>query len=213
MVYWNETLVAMHSVLPIAVGNMKFAYRGHRLVVLPDFQGLGIGTKLNDFVGQYYINQGLKFFVRATHIRVKGNMGKNSLWRPTGTNDKLRIDSESVKKTKFKYDTKRIAGSFEYMGEDYVKKEHKTIIVDNNDFITEKELKELKEKYYLIIATGTPKKENECEILCKKLGIRTEMLYFNYRDKVLKNRKFKTKNDNKIIVVEEKKETQQLSLF
>ena len=55
LIYWDNVLVAMASVLAIPSGTLKWAYRQHRLVVLPDYQGLGIGTKVNDFF-QHIIN-------------------------------------------------------------------------------------------------------------------------------------------------------------
>ena len=33
-------------------GTSKHSYRGHRLVVLPDYQNLGFGTKINEFLGE-----------------------------------------------------------------------------------------------------------------------------------------------------------------
>ena len=34
---------------------------GHRLVVLPDWQGLGIGGRLDDWLGQHLYDQGLRY--------------------------------------------------------------------------------------------------------------------------------------------------------
>lgn len=60
---WNGVIVAMDSVLPIPSGTLKNGYREHRLVVLPDYQGLGIGTRLSNALGDYYISNGNKYFV------------------------------------------------------------------------------------------------------------------------------------------------------
>lgn len=61
VVYWNEVLVGMASVLPIPSGTLKFGMRQHRLVILPDYQGLGFGTKINDFMAKYFYNNGYKY--------------------------------------------------------------------------------------------------------------------------------------------------------
>lgn len=194
LIYWNDVLVAMNSVLPIPSGTSKYSYRSHRLVVLPDFQGLGIGTKLNEFFGKYYVEHGNKYFMRTTHVRLKRNMSDSKVWRATATNGKLRTnvnDDIEKKKIKIKFDDKRVAASFEYMGEDYVNKPHKIIVVDDVDESPSVErLKELKEQYYLIVATGNAKESNRCEEICKSLGIRTELLYINSNGVIRKNGKF-----------------------
>lgn len=194
LIYWGTTLVAMYSVLPIPSGTSKYAYRGHRLVVLPDFQGLGIGTKIIDFFGKYYVEHGLKHFARTTHIRLRRHFDADPRWRATATNGKLRSgvnDDIDRKKIKIHFDDKRIAASYEYMGEDYANKPHKIIVVDEGDKIpTIEELRSLKENYYLIVATGNAREENECERRCKELGIRTELLYINSNGATRRNGKF-----------------------
>ena len=85
----------------------------------------------------------------------------------------------------------RPAFSFEYVGEDYASKPHKTIILDDGDFISEEELIVLREKYYLVVATGKPKEQNQVEEMCKQLGIRTEQLYYTSGGQLVRNGKFK----------------------
>ena len=38
----------MCAVLPVPSGNLKHGFRPTRTVILPDYQGLGIGTKLSE---------------------------------------------------------------------------------------------------------------------------------------------------------------------
>lgn len=35
--------------------------RGHRTVVLPDYQGVGIGSILSNFIAEYYVKQGFRY--------------------------------------------------------------------------------------------------------------------------------------------------------
>ena len=78
---WNGVIVAMDSVLPIPSGTLKNGYREHRLVVLPDYQGLGIGTRLSNALGDYYISNGNKYFCRSTHVKLaKSRLLPNSPW-------------------------------------------------------------------------------------------------------------------------------------
>lgn len=171
----------MNSTLAIPNGSYKNAFRAHRLVVLPDFQGLGIGTKINDFFGEYYLSIGRKYYMRTTHTRLKRNMSKNLAWRETSSSNKkhtnANVNNASTKNKHYVYDDTRIASSFEYVGQDYYAKEHKILIVDDNECPSIEYLRQLKDQYYLTVVTGRHKSENECEKICKELGIRTELLY------------------------------------
>lgn len=190
LIYWDGTLVGMNSVLPMPSGTSKYSFIQHRLVVLPDYQGLGIGTKVNDFMGEWYIKKGDKYFIRTTHVRMNRHMNNDSTWKPTNSNNKKRSQKDidrHVEKSFSKGD-QRIAGSFEYMGEDYCKKPHKTIVIDDGEHISKEELLSLKNDYYLTVVTGKPKENNETESLCKSLGIRTEQLYFNRGGVLLKKK-------------------------
>lgn len=177
----------MASVLPMPSGNTKWGYRQHRLVVLPDFQGLGIGTKFNDFLAEYYINNGMKYFIRTSHVRLIRHMENDSRWRPTSHNG--RKSDKNGGAITFN-ETSRICGSFQYMGEGYSNKPHKNIItekvniedVGNKDLVIN-ELRELKEKYFLTVTTGKTCEDTEIELLCKSMGIRTELLYIKIKGK------------------------------
>ena len=69
---WEGRPVAFECRLPFpGVGRMD-CYREHRLVVLPDFQGLGIGPKFSDFFGCMHLRQGLRFSSRTAHPRLCG---------------------------------------------------------------------------------------------------------------------------------------------
>jgi DNA polymerase len=169
----------MNSVISMPSGAYKYAWRTHRLVVLPDFQGLSMGTKINNFFGEYYINQGYKYFIRTTHVRLRRHLANNKNWRETSSSDKQQKHSNTSKLT---YDTTRIAASFEYVGPDYATKPHKTLIVDDDDTPpTIDELKKLKDEFYLTVVTGRHKVENETEKACRTLGIRTQLLYITQK--------------------------------
>jgi len=190
LVYWEDNLVAMASVLPLPSGNTKYGYRQHRLVVLPDFQGLGIGTKVNDFLGDWYIKQGLKYFIRTSHMRLIRHMESNPKWKPTSHNG--RVSDSNGGTMKFN-DTTRVCGSFQYMGQDYADKPTKNIVLDREDFgvpleKTMERINRLTKKYFLVLTTGKTSHDNEIEIFCKKHGIRTELLYIKKNGEYIKKK-------------------------
>lgn len=58
--FLNEIPIAFNAVIPQPCRNKKLK-RSHRLVVLPDYQGLGIGHRLSNFVADIYISHGYDF--------------------------------------------------------------------------------------------------------------------------------------------------------
>lgn len=53
----------------------------HRTVVLPDFQGLGIGVRLSDFLGGYVVKSGYRFLSGTSHPAMIGYRSKSIKWR------------------------------------------------------------------------------------------------------------------------------------
>lgn len=88
--YWKDILIGFTSVLAMPSGSLKNAYRGHRTVILPDFQGMGIGTKLSDFIGQLHLEEGKRYFSRTSHFRFGEYRERSKLWRATSKNKVLR---------------------------------------------------------------------------------------------------------------------------
>ena len=165
--------------LPMPSGTFKNADRIHRMVILPDYQNLNIGTKLMDWFGDWYINRGKKLFIKSTHVRLANHCMNKNGWIETSSSN-VAITSRASKEHLWTCIVNRPAYSFEYVGDDYFTKHHKTLIIDDNDICPSEEfLKDLKNKYYLTVITGNTQVVNDCENLCKKLGIRTEILYVN----------------------------------
>ena len=202
LAYWNDILVGMASVLTMPSGTIKYAYRQHRLVVLPDYQGLGFGTKINDFLAEYFVSNGYKYFIRTTHLRLSNHLSNLPEWNATATNGKLRSQSaieENVGKQEMKLEhsgilgDRRIAASFEYMGKDYVSKPEKIIKADKVSDIErfKSYINNLKEKYYVTVVTGAPSEDNEIEIAMKELGVRTEQLFIKRKGELFENGKYK----------------------
>ena len=91
--YWGSELVGFSAVLAMPSGTIKNAYRGHRTVVLPDFQGLGIGVRLSDTVGQIQIDKGRRYYSKTTHPRMGAYRTGSPLWRGTCKNERNRSDA------------------------------------------------------------------------------------------------------------------------
>ena len=92
LAYWENNLVGFYGVLRHPSGSIKNAYRGSRLVILPDFQGMGIGTRLCETVAQYYINRGFRFFAKTANKKLGKYRDESSKWKPTTKNHMGRKD-------------------------------------------------------------------------------------------------------------------------
>ena len=70
--------------------------RGHRTVVLPDFQGFGFGAQISQVMGVYLLSQGFRYFCKTSHPRLGEHRNLSPLWRETSQNMKMR-DNDSLK--------------------------------------------------------------------------------------------------------------------
>ena len=90
--YWGDAIVGFCAVLAFPNGNFKNAFRGHRTVVLPDYQGLGIGVRLSDAVARHYVSNGCRFFSKTAHPRMGEYRQKSVNWKATSKNKMSRKD-------------------------------------------------------------------------------------------------------------------------
>lgn len=186
----------MCAILPVPSGNLKHGFRPTRTVVLPDYQNLGIGTRLSEFLGDYYLSKGYKFYYRSSHLRLRTFWENSPYWVATSHNNKKGdLNSNFSNKN---YKNERICGSYEYMGKNYTNP-HIDIHVDYTDDINlnilEQDLIYLKTKgYYITVITGDVKTDNPIDLICQKLGIRTQLLYYrNHISGTYKNKPIITK--------------------
>ena len=115
----NGQLCAFTSMLPFPHPKKKNFWKEHRTVVLPDFQGLGIGLILCNYVAQLFVNDG-KGVITTTSNPAKIVSLKNSpLWittrigRASSGSVSGRIQNKFVKGST---SCARITASFEYIG-------------------------------------------------------------------------------------------------
>lgn len=62
----TEELVGFFSTLP-HFGAERLRRRGHRLVIFPDYQGFGVGTKAHEAILDLYLQKGYRFNIRLAH--------------------------------------------------------------------------------------------------------------------------------------------------
>lgn len=74
------------------------AWRETRLVVLPDYQGLGLGPKLSNWLADYYIQNKKRYFSQTAHPRLGNYRQKSKAWKPTTMNLKMRGNADRYEK-------------------------------------------------------------------------------------------------------------------
>ena len=89
--------VAFHAAIHSTNRDIHSYWRGHRTVVLPEFQGLGIGTAFSDAIAQIYVDRGMRYFSKTAHPSFGEHRQKSPLWRATSTNLKSRLGSYLLK--------------------------------------------------------------------------------------------------------------------
>jgi len=86
---WHGKPVGINAVIPQPSGHFKNGVRESRIVILPEYQGLGLGYKLSEFTAAIYKNAGYRYFTKTVHpaLGIYRNR-KPSIWKGTSKNGK-----------------------------------------------------------------------------------------------------------------------------
>lgn len=91
---WNKKVVGFYSLLPLPSGTIQNAYRGHRLVILPDFQGFGLGGKISEFMGGILKNNNKVLYTKTVNPALGWYREKSKNWEGTPRNKKGMREDE-----------------------------------------------------------------------------------------------------------------------
>jgi GNAT superfamily N-acetyltransferase len=125
VVTWNDKPVCFIAILPMPSGTLQNAFRVSRLVVLPDFQGLGVGLKILTYIASLYKKDGKKLYIKTSNPSLFKGMEYNKInWELAYENNNLlAIKKENEKvllynKNNFQQLRKEsITKSYKYIGE------------------------------------------------------------------------------------------------
>ena len=113
---WNGRPVAFTSYLPLVHPSVKNTKREHRTVVLPDFQGVGIGNALSEWLGGHLKKLGYAFQSTTSHPAMIKHRHKSDRWivlRLGHSNASIKTSTSAVSKT---ISSSRITASCKYVG-------------------------------------------------------------------------------------------------
>jgi GNAT superfamily N-acetyltransferase len=120
--YVNGQCIAFTSYRHLPHAKTNNIKMGHRLVVLPDWQGLGIGLALDDWLGEHLAAQGYRYRNAVAHPAMIRAYSKSPRWRlvrqtsRVGTSMKARKRTSLDSLTKSHMDPRRMnLIVFEYM--------------------------------------------------------------------------------------------------
>jgi ABC-type lipoprotein export system ATPase subunit/GNAT superfamily N-acetyltransferase len=89
--------IGFHAAIHSTNRDIHSYWRGHRTVILPEFQGMGIGTKFSDAIAELYVSRGMRYFSKTAHPSFGEHRERSPLWRATSTNRKSRKGSYLLK--------------------------------------------------------------------------------------------------------------------
>jgi GNAT superfamily N-acetyltransferase len=109
--WWQNEPVAFCATLPVY--GRKGHYRISRMVVLPDYQGIGLGMRVTEAVGALYRQAGYRFNLTGSHPAVIAHCRRSSAWRTVGVR---KTGSRPKPGDKYRGSQGRAVVSFEYLG-------------------------------------------------------------------------------------------------
>jgi hypothetical protein len=109
---WQEVPIAFMSWLTLVSGTLANAMRGHRLVVLPDYQGIGFGSVIRSYLASMWRGAGKRSFITASHPATVSGCAHSPLWRVSRATSFTTKDKGKVTKRS----TNRLTAGFEYIG-------------------------------------------------------------------------------------------------
>tara|TARA_B110000908_G_C9869289_1_gene277596 strand:- start:33 stop:422 length:390 start_codon:yes stop_codon:yes gene_type:complete len=113
--YIDNNPVCFFAVLHFPHPHVKNFKKGHRLVVLPDYQGLGIGHIFSSEIAQDFVDKGFRFIITSSTKSLYNQRAKDKRWKVTrkgrvgNVNNKTGVLKGTLSNNKLTY-------SYEYVG-------------------------------------------------------------------------------------------------
>ena len=110
---WNEKPIGIVAVINQGGKGRESAVAISRIVILPDYQGLGIGIHICELVCAFFKNSGAcATYIKTIHPALGKYMSKSKNWQPTSMNGKIGRNDVNAKNRK-----SRPSYCYEYVGE------------------------------------------------------------------------------------------------
>ena len=108
---------AMTAILPFPHPRLKNVWKEHRTVVLPDYQGFGLGNRLSEHVGDLLLREGKRYTSVTSHPAMIHYRAKSKKWIMKRGPSRLAAPGAKAKTQNSKNTSiMRLTASFEYIG-------------------------------------------------------------------------------------------------
>jgi len=115
--FWGKTPVAFTSWLPFPVpGQRNNAIREHRTVVLPDFQGVGIGNAVSEEMASHFKQKGHKVYSTTSAPAMVRHRARSRRWKMIRKPSLMQGKQKGLSGWTMK-SAKRYSASFQYVGD------------------------------------------------------------------------------------------------
>lgn len=114
---WNDKPIGINCVIPQPSGHFKNGVRESRIVVLPEYQGLGLGYKISEITAAIYKDSGYRYFTKTVHPALGEYRNANTtVWKGTAKNGKPPEDLGYNTRLNWKVKL-RVSYCHEYIGD------------------------------------------------------------------------------------------------
>lgn len=114
---WNDKPIGIVAIINQPRKGCSNGFAISRIVVMPDFQGMGLGVKLSEFCGGLIRNMDGLCFIKTVNPALGIYFNRSKQWRGTAMNNKIRHKSSSSSDTSAKNRLERASFCHEYIGE------------------------------------------------------------------------------------------------
>lgn len=97
----------------------KPGWREHRTVCLPDYQGVGIGNAMSEYVASLFASKGIPYRSTTSNPAMMRHRAKSKNWRmikKPGLNQKVKAGARRLSQLRNTVAASRFTASFEYIG-------------------------------------------------------------------------------------------------
>lgn len=113
---WNDSPVAFTSYMHFPHATARNIKREYRTVVLPDYQGVGIGNRLSEWLGGYLRAGGWRFRSVSSHPAMIRHRSRSTLWRRDSFGHNTAQSASGKKLGWTASSSGRMSATFEYVG-------------------------------------------------------------------------------------------------
>lgn len=115
--FWDSKPVAFTAVLHFPHPRVRNFKREHRTVVLPDYQGVGIGNAMSEAVAEHYTSQGYRYISLTSHPSMIWHRQRSALWAATRIQGRANaVGRTAATATKNRVSRSRLSVAWEYVG-------------------------------------------------------------------------------------------------